>query len=271
MRPFLIQSHRGAGVLAPENTLEAFELGWSLGTVPEADVRTTRDGVIVAFHDRNFARVVSSVTPELRELGVESVTFEELSQMDVGAQHPGEKAHRAIALHEAFALLRHKGERQMYLDIKDVVLEELAVLVSRCEVESQVIFASTQIEAHRAWKQLMPASQTLLWMGGEQDRLEARIEELRRTDFADVSQLQIHVTFDSSEATPVFRPSETWLQALGEELRRCGVLFQVLPWGASDPAIYRRLLDLGVQSFATDYPDVVLEVVRDFEAANEMR
>ena len=25
---FVIQSHRGAGVLAPENTLEAFELGW---------------------------------------------------------------------------------------------------------------------------------------------------------------------------------------------------------------------------------------------------
>jgi hypothetical protein len=33
---FIIQSHRGAGDLAPENTLDAFELGWRLGTHPEA-------------------------------------------------------------------------------------------------------------------------------------------------------------------------------------------------------------------------------------------
>ncbi|HWG84805.1 MAG TPA: glycerophosphodiester phosphodiesterase family protein, partial [Deinococcales bacterium] len=46
----LVQSHRGAGVLAPENTMAAFRLAWSLGTVPEADLRQTRDGEIVAFH-----------------------------------------------------------------------------------------------------------------------------------------------------------------------------------------------------------------------------
>jgi glycerophosphoryl diester phosphodiesterase len=59
---FVIQSHRGAGELAEENTPEAFELGWSLGTVPESDVRTTKDGVIVAFHDNNFARVVKDAS-----------------------------------------------------------------------------------------------------------------------------------------------------------------------------------------------------------------
>src|SRR4051812_44789118 len=61
---FVIQSHRGAGVLAPENTLEAFELGWKLGTVPESDLRTTKDGVIVAFHDNNFSRVVKGVSED---------------------------------------------------------------------------------------------------------------------------------------------------------------------------------------------------------------
>ncbi|MDQ3812533.1 MAG: hypothetical protein M3347_01125 [Armatimonadota bacterium] len=269
--PFLIQSHRGAGVLAPENTLEAFQLGWSLGTVPEADVRTTRDGVIVAFHDHNFARVVSHIAPEWRERGVESVTFEELSKMDVGAEHDGLPAHRAIALREAFSLMREQPERLLYLDIKNVVLEDLAALVSQFQVESQVIFASTQYSAHRAWKRLMPASQTLLWMGGDESRLQERLQELRHTDFADISQLQIHVHFDPNEAPPVFRPSEAFLRALGEELRERGILFQTLPWGASDPAVYRRLLALGVQSFATDYPDVVLEVVKEFQADTGVR
>jgi glycerophosphoryl diester phosphodiesterase len=265
MRPVLIQSHRGAGVLAPENTLEAFELAWRMGTVPEADVRTTRDGVIVAFHDRDFSRVVSHLAPELRDCGVESVTFEQLSQMDVSEEHPGLAGHRPIALQQAFAALCAQPERQLYLDIKDVGLDELATLVFGCGVGAQVIFASTRYEAHREWKQLMPESKTLLWMGGDDNHLEERLERLRRMDFADISQLQIHVHFDTREAIPTFSPSESWLCSLGEELRSRGILFQVLPWGARDPAIYERLLQLGVESFATDYPDVVLEVVRRFK------
>src|SRR5690606_3620403 len=49
-----VQSHRGAGVLSPENSIEAFDIAWKLGTIPEADLRTSKDGVIVAFHDANF-------------------------------------------------------------------------------------------------------------------------------------------------------------------------------------------------------------------------
>ena len=39
---FILQSHRGAGDLAPENTLASFQLAWSLHTWPEADLRTTQ-------------------------------------------------------------------------------------------------------------------------------------------------------------------------------------------------------------------------------------
>src|SRR5438093_2265149 len=65
----VIQSHRGAGVLAEENTLAAFELGWKLGTYPESDLRTTTDGAIVTFHDDNFSRVVKGVSSELAKKG----------------------------------------------------------------------------------------------------------------------------------------------------------------------------------------------------------
>src|SRR5437762_9375969 len=82
---FIIQAHRGAGELAPENTLEAFELGWKLGCVAEADLRTTSDGVIVAFHDEDFSRVVKGIDPAMAKLGVKDVTFEQLSKLDVGA------------------------------------------------------------------------------------------------------------------------------------------------------------------------------------------
>src|SRR4051812_37278216 len=83
LEKFVIQSHRGAGVLAPENTLDAFELGWKMGTVPESDLRTTKDGVIVAFHDANFQRTVKDPGP-LADKGIGDVTFKQLMKLDVG-------------------------------------------------------------------------------------------------------------------------------------------------------------------------------------------
>jgi glycerophosphoryl diester phosphodiesterase len=48
----LVAAHRGASSIAPENTLEAFEKAIEVGAdMVEFDVRSTRDGVLVAFHD----------------------------------------------------------------------------------------------------------------------------------------------------------------------------------------------------------------------------
>src|SRR5690606_13398026 len=73
----VVQSHRGAGVLSPENSIEAFEIAWRLGTIPEADLRTTRDGVIVAFHDRDFERILPHAPPDQRRRGIQDLTWEE--------------------------------------------------------------------------------------------------------------------------------------------------------------------------------------------------
>lgn len=48
----LVAAHRGASSIAPENTLEAFEKAIEVGAdMIELDVRTTRDGILVACHD----------------------------------------------------------------------------------------------------------------------------------------------------------------------------------------------------------------------------
>ncbi|TMQ34258.1 MAG: hypothetical protein E6K70_08595 [Planctomycetota bacterium] len=52
MRRFDLQGHRGARGLRPENTLPSFEAAFDAGvTSVETDVRLTRDGVLVLFHD----------------------------------------------------------------------------------------------------------------------------------------------------------------------------------------------------------------------------
>src|SRR4051794_15554350 len=190
---FIVQAHRGAGELAEENTLEAFQLGWKMGCIPESDLRTTKDGVIVAFHDENFSRVVKGISEEMKKKGVKDVTFDELQKLDVGSWRGEQfKGRHVSRMTEVFALMQGKPQRRLYLDIKNVDLEQLAREVKQHDVQKQVILASTKYPIIRQWKQLVPESDTLLWMGGAEAQLTARFEELRKTNFADVTQLQIH-------------------------------------------------------------------------------
>jgi glycerophosphoryl diester phosphodiesterase len=263
---FVIQSHRGAGVLAPENTLEAFELGWKLGTVPESDLRTTKDGVIVAFHDANFKRVVKGASPALQKKGVPDVTFAELQKLDVGAWKGDSFSGRHVSkISDAFKLMTGKPERQLHLDIKQVDLKQLAGEVREHKVSRQIIFTTPKPELIREWKAMVPESQTLLWMGGTEEELKKRLEDLRASNFSGVTELQVHVRLNTNSASAEpFNLSRAFLRSVGEELRSRKILYQSLPWDVTDAKVYWQLLDLGIMSFATDYPDVTIKAVRDY-------
>ncbi len=262
---FMIQSHRGAGEMAPENTLETFELAWDLGTIPEADLRTTKDGVIVAFHDKDFARVVKDLAPRLEGVGIADLAFADLAEIDVGAyrsdRFAGQRIPRMTAV---FKAMRERPERQLYLDIKDVDLKRLAEEVREAGVGSQIILATSRHGLIREWKELVPESQTLLWIGGDQERVAKRLAELREEKFAGITQLQIHARPVAEEGDEIFNLEADFIRKTGAELRDRGILFQSLPWGAAEPVYYWRLMDLGVASFATDYPEITLRAVRDY-------
>ena len=46
--------HRGDGKGRPDNTMEALLYTWAKGYTPESDIRFTKDGKIVAFHDNTL-------------------------------------------------------------------------------------------------------------------------------------------------------------------------------------------------------------------------
>jgi glycerophosphoryl diester phosphodiesterase len=267
---FVIQSHRGAGELAPENTLEAFELGWKLGTWPEADLRTTKDGVIVAFHDPNFKRTVKHAPAALQKKGVADISFAELSKLDVGGWKGEQFLDRRVSrITEVFALMRGKPERRLYLDIKNVDLSQLAREVREYDVTRQILFTTTDYELIRRWKEIVPESETLHWMGGTEEQLAERLGKLRTEKFAGITQLQLHVRLNTNTpAAEPFNLSRQFLRETGTELRRQGIVFQSLPWGAAAEEVYWQLLDLGVMAFATDHPEVTLRAVRDYYAGN---
>ena len=77
-----IVAHRGAGKLAPENTLAALRLGHAHGhRMAEFDVKLSADGVAFLLHDATLERTTDGSGR------ADGRTWRELSQLDAGAWH----------------------------------------------------------------------------------------------------------------------------------------------------------------------------------------
>jgi glycerophosphoryl diester phosphodiesterase len=263
--PFHIQAHRGAGDAFPENTLESFEWSWKHGVTPESDLRTTKDGTIVCFHDPNLKRVPYKIGDALKESSVEKLPLAEVEKLDVGSFRAPEFAGQHVPiLGKVFDEMHGHPDRMLYLDIKSVKLPELEKLVREKGVEQQVIFTSEHPKLIRDWKKLVPESHTLLWNRGTEEQLSKKMADLRKTKFAGITHLQIHVQVGDLDSKEPFMPSSDWLRKLGKELKERGIVFQTFSAECKDQRAYEKLLSLGVESFATDYPEVTLAAVKHF-------
>ncbi len=79
--PFWI-AHRGAGTLAPENTLAAFQVGLDLGyRMFECDAKLSADGVAFLLHDSTLDRTSNGTGSGGAH------TWAQLSQLDAGSWH----------------------------------------------------------------------------------------------------------------------------------------------------------------------------------------
>jgi glycerophosphoryl diester phosphodiesterase len=106
----LVVAHRGSSGSAPENTMAAFEIALQSGAdIIECDVRLTRDGEVVVFHDRNLDRTTNGNGP------VESRTLGELKRLDAGSWFSaGFKGEQIPTLGEVLRLL----DNRVFLNIE---------------------------------------------------------------------------------------------------------------------------------------------------------
>ena len=111
LRPRIV-AHRGASFEAPENTLAAFRRAWALGVeAVELDVRLTKDGEVVVFHDATTQRIGGVDRP------VADQTLAEVRALDVGAwKHAKYARERVPTLAEALATM--PAGRTMFVEIK---------------------------------------------------------------------------------------------------------------------------------------------------------
>ena len=91
-------AHRGAGKLAPENTLAAFELGATHGfRMFECDAKLSADGVVFLMHDATLERTTNG-----QGIGGEQ-SWQALSQLDAGSWHSRRYAGEPLPTLEALA------------------------------------------------------------------------------------------------------------------------------------------------------------------------
>ncbi len=104
-------AHRGAGKLAPENTLAAFRLGASHGyRMFECDAKLSRDGVPFLMHDATLERTTNG-----KGVGGDQ-PWDALAQLDAGSWHSRAYAGEPLATLEGLA--RYCVHNQYFLNIE---------------------------------------------------------------------------------------------------------------------------------------------------------
>lgn len=142
MRYPLIVAHRGDVRSAPENTMPAFHNALEAGAdAIELDVRLTRDGQLVVFHDWSLKRTSNGNGP------VNHYTLKELQSLDVGSWFgPAFQGEHPPALDEVFESL----PRSYLLNV------EMKVIIKGMRLIAQRV--AETIARHRRWGSTLVAS-----------------------------------------------------------------------------------------------------------------
>ena len=153
-------AHRGAGKLAPENTLAAFRVGAAHGyRAFECDVKLSADGVPFLLHDDTLDRT----TPEQGVAGLRP--WAALSRLDAGAWHSRAFAGEALPSLDAIAAYVQHNSFALNLEIKPTPGQEHAtgVAVGQACVslwaaaESPLLFSSFRPDALQGARESAPA------------------------------------------------------------------------------------------------------------------
>ena len=120
-------AHRGAGTLAPENTLAAFRLGASWGyRMFECDVKLSSDGVPFLLHDDTLTRTAHLLTPPPRPNPQASAVagdypWHTLAQLDAGAWHSSAYAGEPLPTLKAIARFCISNGYFLNIEIKPTI------------------------------------------------------------------------------------------------------------------------------------------------------
>jgi len=230
-------AHRGAGKLAPENTLAAFKLGASHGyRMFECDAKLSADGVPFLMHDATLDRTTSG-----RGIGG-AQPWSALSQLDAGGWHSRSFAGEPLPTLENVARFCRANEYLLNIEIKPTpgTERETGEVVAR--------------EAARLWQgAAIPPLLTSFQVESLKGALAAQ-PELPRGLLLDTLRGNWLQTAQDLGCVAVVCNHALWDAAVVAQVHGAGM--RALSYTVNDEWAAHRLIDLGTDGIITDRVDL---------------
>lgn len=234
--------HRGAKAYAPENTLESIETAASLGVQwVELDVKLTRDGVPIIFHDEELGRTTNGSGL------VAQTDYEDIKQLEAGSWYAESFAGVKIPTLEEAVDVILKHDLGFNLEIKpcpgreketaEVALDQLSQF---WEDPSKLLISSFQYVSLEAAMDLAPDFARGLLIDHDRPMPE---------NWKDMAEY-----LDATTLNLGFRLVD---RQIADEVM--DLEMPLLVYTVNDPMQARALQKLGVDCFFSDNPDVILE------------
>jgi glycerophosphoryl diester phosphodiesterase len=232
-------AHRGAGKLAPENTLAALRVGHAHGyRMAEFDVKLSADGVAFLLHDATLERTTNG------HGRADACTWRELSQLDAGGWHSPAYAGETVPTLASVARFCVAHGMAVNVEIKPMPGRE------------RETGAAIALDAAASWA-AAPVKPLLSSFSAV--ALEAALDA--------VPELPRALLFDRVDASIVSRAlaigcialdvKHTLIDADLVDRARASNL-RVLAWTVNEPAHVDALRALGVDTMITDAIDVIV-------------
>ncbi|MDO8459200.1 MAG: glycerophosphodiester phosphodiesterase [Burkholderiaceae bacterium] len=234
-------AHRGAGKLAPENTLAAFRLGASQGyRMFECDIKLSEDGVPFLLHDDTLNRTTNAKGVA----GDHEWSF--LAQLDAGSWHSRSFAGEPLPSFENIAHFCLKNGYFLNIEIKPT---------PGIERETGVVIAQ---HALRLWKTgSAPTSAPPLLTSFHSESLEgakATAPHLPRGLLLDTLWKGWLETALTLECVAIICNHALWDKSTVTQAKSAG--FRCLSYTVNDEWAAQRLLNLGIDGIITDRVDL---------------
>jgi glycerophosphoryl diester phosphodiesterase len=232
-RRLLRVAHRGASGHAPENTLAAFQLALELGTdALEFDLRRTQDERLVVLHDASVNRTTNG------RGRVRALALAELERLDAGSWFDLRfRGERIPTLEQVLELARPHDVR-LLVEVKADARDDPGCLARQAvaTVRAFGLLERTSFLSFDAGVVEMLSGERVpaVWVVNRVPRdWRARLRRLG------AAALAPHCSAAS--------------EGLVRALHRAG--YPLLVWTVDKPDEMRRLLELGVDALATNFPD----------------